>query len=83
LPAGLPTILNSGGPCRTGSDKFVVWHVAHCCSNSVGPSGGFAAGSGICAPVVFTTSNAPQIPSPIACVARGFAMYTTVGVRRL
>jgi len=40
LPAGLPTILNSDGPCRTGSDSFVKWQVAHCCLNSVAPSVG-------------------------------------------
>jgi hypothetical protein len=42
-----------------------------------------AAGSGIWAPAVFTTSNAPQKPSPIARVARSFVIYITVGVRRL
>jgi hypothetical protein len=47
LPAGLPTILNSDGPCRTGSDSFVKWQVAHCCLNSVAPSVGLTASSGI------------------------------------
>jgi hypothetical protein len=42
LPAGLPTILNRDGPCRTGSDSFVKWQVAHCCLNSVAPSVGLA-----------------------------------------
>ena len=44
-----PTMPNSEGPWRTGSVVLLVWQVAHCCLNSVGPSGGFASGNGICA----------------------------------
>src|SRR6185437_17144629 len=57
---------NSDGPCRTGSVALLVWQVAHCCLNSVGPSGGLASGSGICARAALATSIAPQKPSPIA-----------------
>jgi hypothetical protein len=61
----------------------LVWQVAHCCLNSVGPSGGLASGNGTCAIAVFATSIAPQKPSPITCVARSFVIYITVGVGEL
>src|SRR5216683_338772 len=48
----LPMMLNSDGPCRTGSERLSVWQVAHCCLNSAAPSGGFGMGSGICAAAV-------------------------------
>jgi hypothetical protein len=62
---------------------LVVWQVAHCCLNSAAPSGGLAAGSGICAPADCATKNAPQNPSPIARVARSLVIYITVGLRGL
>jgi hypothetical protein len=45
--------------------------------NKVAPSGGFAAGSGICAPATFTTGVAPQNPNPTACIARSFFSYAS------
>jgi hypothetical protein len=51
--------------------------------NSVAPSGGVGAGSGICAPATCVTSNATENPSPIAHVPRSFVMHITVGVLRL
>ncbi len=42
----------------------MVWQVAHCCLNSVAPSGGLAAGSGICAPAIVTTSDCAAKSQP-------------------
>src|SRR5262249_10133204 len=59
-------MLNSDGPCRAASVRFVVWQVPHCCLNSVAPSGGFDAGKGICANAICVTSTVPHTPSPAA-----------------
>jgi hypothetical protein len=60
---------------------LVVWQVAHCCLNSVAPSGGLTAGKGICAPVICTASIALQNPSPNVHLARSFVIYITASVR--
>jgi hypothetical protein len=60
-----------------------VWHVPHCCLNSVAPSAGFATGRAICALAMPMASIAPQNASPIARTARSFVMHITIGVRRL
>ena len=49
-----------------------MWHVAHCCLKSAAPSGGLAAGSGICAEAALTDVIALQNPSPMTRIARRF-----------
>src|SRR5262245_16689833 len=72
-------ILKSDGPCRAASDEVVAWQVAHCCLNSAAPSGGVAAGSGICAAAIVAASSVPQHPAPVAHLARGFLIDIPVG----
>jgi hypothetical protein len=60
----------------------MVWQVAHCCLNSIAPSGGFAAGGAICAAAIVAAGPAPQNASPIKCAKRRFVICVTVAVRR-
>ena len=60
---------------------FDVWQVAHCCLNSVAPSGGLAAGKGICAAVICTANIALQNASANVHLARSFVIYITASVR--
>src|SRR3954447_11832455 len=81
-PARRPTTLNNVGPCRAGSVWLVVWHVAHCCLNSIAPSGGVAEGNGICAYAVVTRRTAPKSPGTIAShVCSVVIRATVVGCR--
>ena len=41
----------------------MVWQTAHCCLNSVAPSGGFAGGGVNCAAAWSTASAAAQMPA--------------------
>src|ERR1700751_642287 len=74
-------ILNSVGPCRAGSDILMVWQVAHCCLNSVAPSGGFAAGNGICADAAPNADIALQNPRLVASIERFVLMQPSLGRR--
>src|SRR3569832_1358882 len=82
LPAGRPTTFTNGGPCRIGSDELNVWHTAHCCLNSVAPSGGFAAGNGSCALAIPATSTiAVHNPGTITRIAKNPPVH--ISVRKL
>jgi hypothetical protein len=72
-----PVSLNSDGPCRCGSERLVVWQVAHCCLKSAAPSGGVAGGGLICAVANLTAGIAPLIPIPMA--DRDFLINVFVG----
>ncbi|MGY4301758.1 hypothetical protein ACVWXN_009853 [Bradyrhizobium sp. i1.4.4] len=59
-----------------------MWHTAHCCLNSVAPSGGLAAGKGICASATRVTSTiAVHNPSTIARIAKNPPIH--INVRKL